>query len=70
MRAAKKRRGEVVDTEDEARREARFPAGLLARHCVSGDDDALSRGVHAACALQRGVVGQAVSMVEKREITT
>ncbi len=73
VRAAKKRRGEVVDTEDEASVEKRaFLRGFWHAYdaCLGDDDALLSRGVHAACALQRGVVGQAVSMVEKREITT
>ena len=73
LRAAKKRRGELVDTEDEASVERRaFLRGFWRAYdaCLGDDDALLSRGVHCACALQRGVVGQAVSMVEKREITT
>ena len=38
--------------------------------CLPDDERLLQQGIHAATLLQRGVVQQAVSMVEKKEITT
>ena len=69
VRAARNDPG-PTDPNERARRE--FLAGFWrAYDAVLGDDEGLlKRGIAAAGALQRGVVDQAVSMVEKREVAT